>query len=65
MTKRNSELVDILDGAPTTPSAPRFATSASRVDEVPIPAFELARVFTAHVAGAAAYVPEPAGLTAA
>lgn len=29
MTKRNSALVDIRDGVPTTPSVPRLATSRS------------------------------------
>jgi hypothetical protein len=47
MTKRNSELVDIRDGAPTTPSVPRLATSATLAKCGPTPAFVFARVFAA------------------
>jgi len=42
-TKRNSELVDIRGGAPTTPSVPSLATSRSLTKSGLTPAFALAR----------------------
>jgi hypothetical protein len=55
LAKHNSQLVGIRDGAPTTPSVSRLATSTSLVKAGPTPAFVLARV-SPLADGVAAYV---------
>jgi hypothetical protein len=42
MAKRNSELIDIRDGTPPTPSVSRLAMSRAAMDLVPRPCFALA-----------------------